>query len=55
MPGELAGMPGAAHGEALAQSPATSNFSIYVRSAPIGTEQVTVSQGTDGYYTPHTA
>jgi pimeloyl-ACP methyl ester carboxylesterase len=44
-----AGALAAGHGDAWAQSPATSNFSIYVRSAPIGTEQVTVAQGADGW------
>jgi uncharacterized protein len=37
------------HRDAWAQSPATSNFSIFVRSTPIGTEQVTVAQGADGW------
>ena len=34
---------------AVAQSPAVSNFTIYIQSAPVGTEQVTVTQNPDGW------
>ena len=32
-----------------AQSPSVSNFTIYIQSAPVGTEQVTVTQDADGW------
>ncbi|MFN7982601.1 MAG: alpha/beta fold hydrolase [Vicinamibacterales bacterium] len=35
--------------QATAQSPAQSNFNIYVNSAQVGTEQITVTQDADGW------
>lgn len=40
---------GSAATQARAQSPATSNFTIYLQSTPIGTEQVTVASEADGW------
>ena len=34
---------------AKAQNAAASNFTIYIQSAPVGTEQITVTQSADGW------